>query len=105
VIQFFSHPAKEPFQIAGRVASAAAVATFLLGCDPVTVLRNNHASGLEMDDIQGRYDFQLRDLLADFAKAVSGHGRAQDKTLSKSQPSPITKGASPCFADLFSLAL
>jgi hypothetical protein len=105
VIQFHSHPAKEPFQVAGRIDSTAGVAAFFLSCDPLNVLRNNNASGLDLGDIQRRYDFQLRDLLVAFSKAVPGQFRSQEQAFWKSLPLPLTKGARPCFADLFSLVL
>src|ERR1700730_13149865 len=75
-IRFFSHPSKEPFQIARECRLPVEVAVFLITYDALAILKNNRSCKFT-DEMRRDYDFQLADLLRDFDK----------KCRSRAQPS------------------
>ena len=75
-IQFYSHPSKEPFQIAKEFKIPMEVAVFLITYDALAILKNNRA-GKFTDAMHRVYDFQLDKLLREFDK----------KCRSRAQPS------------------
>lgn len=67
-IQFYSHPSKEPFQIAKEFSLSIEVAVFLITYNALAIILKNNRFGKFADDMQRDYDFQLADLLRDFDK-------------------------------------
>ena len=64
-IQFFSHPSKEPFQIAKEFKIPMEVAIFLITYDALAILKKNRTCKFS-DEMRRDYDLQLDDLLRDF---------------------------------------
>jgi hypothetical protein len=65
--QFFSHPSKEPFQIAKEFRFPTEVAIFLITYDALSILKKNRSCKFP-DEMRRDYDLQLDGLLRDFDK-------------------------------------